>query len=415
MSEENRSASEESLLPPDVIEPAPSAAREQEDAAPGKELPDAPTPEPETPPDSPAPEDGLRREEPAPPENPVLLEDELTAAEAAQFGDGQPEEPASGERLPSAEFADAPSDRASAPPREELRAAVRRAEKAGRDRKKLALGVRAAALLVLVGALLALFAASIAPRAIPERKPASSSSVPVPSSEPEDDPLSPADPELWSLLLANTEHPLPEGYEPELADTGNGQYVDVRILEPLNDLFDAAAEDGIRLYVRSAYRSEETQRTLFYQLQAEYEAMGYSSEEAYALAKKLRNLPGTSEHQTGLAVDIVSASAPRVNLVASLADTEWAKWLLENAADYGFILRYPEGKTEITGTSFEPWHYRYVGVEDAKKIMAAGLCLEEYLGVAETAQEAASEGTSSAASSAAADGQSSSQQGEKDS
>ena len=88
-------------------------------------------------------------------------------------------------------------------------------------------------------------------------------------------------------------------------------------------------------------------------------------------------MPGTSEHQTGLTVDIISQSYWQLD--EGYAETYEAQWLKEHAAEYGFILRYPKDKTAITGTSFEPWHYRYVGVEDAQKIMAQGLCLEEYL------------------------------------
>ena len=109
----------------------------------------------------------------------------------------------------------------------------------------------------------------------------------------------------------------------------------------------------------------------------DYLAMGYSNAEAYAATKRLRNVPGTSEHQTGLTVDIISQSYWQLD--EGYAETYEAKWLKEHAAEYGFILRYPKDKTAITGTSFEPWHYRYVGVEDAQKIMAQGLCLEEYL------------------------------------
>ena len=88
--------------------------------------------------------------------------------------------------------------------------------------------------------------------------------------------------------------------------------------------------------------------------------------------------PGTSEHQTGLALDIVAASYQLLD--EGQEDTAEQKWLMENSWKYGFILRYMKDKTDITGTSFEPWHYRYVGVEDAQKITAQGVCLEEYLG-----------------------------------
>ena len=101
---------------------------------------------------------------------------------------------------------------------------------------------------------------------------------------------------------------------------------------------------------------------------------------AFAATKQWRNEPGTSEHETGLAVDIVGAADINAALVESLEERDWAVWLREHAPEYGFILRYMKDKTDITGTSFEPWHYRYVGVEDAQKITAQGVCLEEYLG-----------------------------------
>lgn len=205
------------------------------------------------------------------------------------------------------------------------------------------------------------------------------------SSVAQEETLAPRDPDLWSLLLANTTHPLPEGYAPELASVGYDfrnieQFVDQRIQEPLLDMLAAAEEDGVYLQVRSAYRSHENQTILFESMKQDYIAQGYTEEEAYAATKRWRNVPGTSEHETGLAADIVAVGYGG-SLDESLEETEEAKWLYENAADYGFILRYPKDKTDITGTSFEPWHYRYVGVEDARKIMDAGICLEEYLGM----------------------------------
>ena len=113
-----------------------------------------------------------------------------------------------------------------------------------------------------------------------------------------------------------------------------------------------------------------------------YLNQGMTEEQALAETKKWRNVPGTSEHETGLSADIVGAADLNADLVPGLSERDWAVWLKAHAADYGFILRYPSDKTDITGTSFEPWHYRYVGVEDAKKIMAQGICLEEYLGAA---------------------------------
>ena len=202
-------------------------------------------------------------------------------------------------------------------------------------------------------------------------------STPQPAPTPAPD--APADPNLWSLLLANTQNPLPDGYEPPQLATidAAGRQVDSRIAQPLQQMIAAAEKDGAHLVVTSAYRSYERQEELFVSMIRDYLAMGYSNAEAYAATKRLRNVPGTSEHQTGLTVDIISQSYWQLD--EGYAETYEAKWLKEHAAEYGFILRYPKDKTAITGTSFEPWHYRYVGVEDAQKIMAQGLCLEEYL------------------------------------
>lgn len=192
----------------------------------------------------------------------------------------------------------------------------------------------------------------------------------------------PADPTLWSLMLANTQHPLPDGYvPPQLAEMDKeGRQLDARIAGPFREMVAAAEKDGCHLVLTSGYRSEERQKELYVQMLRDYLSMGYGAAGAWDATKSLRNIPGTSEHQTGLAADIVSAGY--WTLDEGYADTAEAKWLVKHAAEYGFILRYPKDKTEITGTSYEPWHYRYVGVEDAKKIMARGITLEEYLGEA---------------------------------
>ena len=222
-------------------------------------------------------------------------------------------------------------------------------------------------------------------------KSSASSAPPASSAEPEPepapDPNAPADPALWSLLLTNVSHPLPDGYAPELASVGsnsrNGQqFMDERVADAMLQMVAAAKQDGVDLVVRSAYRSTQEQASLFNSMKQSYLNQGLSEEQALAETKKWRNVPGTSEHETGLCADIVGAADLNADLVPGLSEREWAKWRKEHAADYGFILRYPEDKTGVTGTSFEPWHYRYVGVEDARKIMSQGVCLEDYLGAA---------------------------------
>lgn len=194
----------------------------------------------------------------------------------------------------------------------------------------------------------------------------------------------PADKTLWSLLLCNETHALPENYEATVTyvkpfEGISEQQCDSRIVTPLKNMFAAAEKDGIYLYFRSGYRSFATQTILFEAMQQDYMSQGMTAQEALAATKRLRNVPGTSEHETGLAVDIVPLSQPDMNLTAAFESTNEAKWLLEHCAEYGFILRYPKDKTALTGTSFEPWHFRYVGTEDAVKIMSQGICLEEYL------------------------------------
>lgn len=181
----------------------------------------------------------------------------------------------------------------------------------------------------------------------------------------------------WNLLLVNASNPLPDGFEPEL-DTVTGDWqVDRRIVEPLTKMMNQARGEGIDLLICSAYRSVDKQTQLFESRKSNYLAQGMDEEEAVAATLTLTNRPGTSEHHTGLALDIVTPSYQ--NLDDGYADTPAAKWLLENAASFGFILRYPKDKSSITQVSFEPWHYRYVGEEHAKAIMEAGICLEEYI------------------------------------
>ena len=203
------------------------------------------------------------------------------------------------------------------------------------------------------------------------------SSLPEESQENEPPAEVPGD---WKLVLVNYNHPLtPQDYTPELARVQDSvpYQVDVRILAPAQEMIAAAKRDGVDLLVCSAYRPYESQKRNFDNSVESYVAAGYSREDAIAATKRLIAEPGTSEHQTGLAMDIVTPSYQVLD--DGYADTAAAKWLLEHAAEYGFILRYPKDKTEWTKIDFEPWHYRYVGVDAAKEIMANGLSLEEYL------------------------------------
>ena len=177
----------------------------------------------------------------------------------------------------------------------------------------------------------------------------------------------------WQLLLVNSWNPIPEGYKPELTELWNGESVDSRIYPDLQAMFDDARAAGLEPYVTSGYRTDQVQQSLMDEEIADYTAQGYSEEEARSIAEQWVAAPGTSEHQIGLAVDISME-----NTGTRGASDVW-KWLMDHSYKYGFILRYPEDKTDITGISYEPWHYRYVGKEAAKEIYRRGVCLEEYL------------------------------------
>ena len=177
--------------------------------------------------------------------------------------------------------------------------------------------------------------------------------------------------EEWNLIIVNRWNELPEDYSVELTELSNGQKVDSRIYPYLQEMFDAAREEGVYPVVREGYRTAEEQQEILEDRIQTYINQGYSRSRAERTAKEWVALPGTSEHQLGIAVDI--------NADKSMCSNEEVyAWLAENAYKYGFILRYPLGKQEITGTSYEPWHYRYVGEEAALEIYEQGICLEEY-------------------------------------
>lgn len=177
----------------------------------------------------------------------------------------------------------------------------------------------------------------------------------------------------WYLMLVNKWNALPEDYQVELVELDNGQSVDKRIYPSLQKMFNAARADGVYPIVASGYRTPEKQQSLMDEKIEEYKAQGYEAEAAKAEAKKWVAVPGTSEHQLGFAVDINADGIQS-------AGYEVYDWLDAHAHEYGFICRYPQSKTEITGISNEPWHYRYVGIEAATEIHDQGVCLEEYLG-----------------------------------
>ena len=181
----------------------------------------------------------------------------------------------------------------------------------------------------------------------------------------------------WNLLLVNPWNKIPGEYFVELTNLVNGHSIDKRVYPDLQAMIDAMRTEGLYPVICSSYRTYEKQQTLFNNEVSQCLAQGYSQKEAEAEAGKSIAIPGTSEHQTGLAVDIVDISYQILD--ENQENTAVQKWLIKNSYKYGFILRYPKDKSEITGIYYEPWHYRYVGKEVAKEIYEKGICLEEYL------------------------------------
>ncbi|WP_231514894.1 D-alanyl-D-alanine carboxypeptidase family protein [Oceanobacillus salinisoli] len=181
------------------------------------------------------------------------------------------------------------------------------------------------------------------------------------------------------LALINKEYALPDNYEPEDLVIPNVQFPFTDELPKkqmrevaaiaLEEMFQAADEAGLELYAQSGYRSFDRQEAIF---AANVSANGEEE------ANKFSARPGESEHQSGLSMDITSPEV-RFKLVVEFGETDEGQWILENAADYGFIIRYPEGKEDITKYQYEPWHLRYVGEKAAKEITENDITLEEYL------------------------------------
>ena len=255
------------------------------------------------------------------------------------------------------------------------------------------------------------------------------------------------DPDDWELILVNQDHPIPEDYTFTLDYTDEQELysADERIIEPLQQMLEACRDAGYTPEICSAFRSADTQTYLYQEEETDGPIGGYwdietgewvptgegywnelgewiltgggywdpdtgewidlfAEEDAETAPEEDADgedtpeeedsephadavaAPGTSEHELGLAVDIYSSE--NIELDESQEDTETQQWLMEHCYEYGFILRYPKDKSEITGIIYEPWHYRYVGVDAAMDIRDSGLCLEEYLEQMKTYKEA---------------------------
>lgn len=178
--------------------------------------------------------------------------------------------------------------------------------------------------------------------------------------------------------LVNPWRSLPEDYTVNLLPIDDSQYIEASCYSALMKMLNACEEAGYRPVVCSAYRTNSYQEYLYQRKVDFYLQQDYEQEEAETLAATVVARPGTSEHQLGLAVDIVDAKYPYLD--EQQEDTATQQWLMEHCWEYGFILRYPVGTMESTGIIYEPWHYRYVGLEVAKEVNALGVTLEEYLG-----------------------------------
>ena len=184
------------------------------------------------------------------------------------------------------------------------------------------------------------------------------------------------------ILVLNPWNSLPEGYEPDLVELGShyatsNNRVDRSCYDALIEMMDACNDVCPRVCVLSGYRSVTSQEKLFKKQVDKNLKKGYSQEEAERLAAQVVAVPGTSEHHSGLAVDIIDTRLWA--LEEEQEDLPAQQWLMEHCWEYGFILRYPKDKTDVTGIIYEPWHYRYVGKELAKELHDLDLTLEEYL------------------------------------
>lgn len=191
------------------------------------------------------------------------------------------------------------------------------------------------------------------------------------------------------LMLANKDNVLPESYVPTFAKVPLSYYIsnskdnrlDERAAPYLEKFIDAARTAGYNIDIISGYRTYQYQQDNYTRHVKQFEAKGETTSQAEADAAKLVAPPGTSEHETGLAADIITSDWYNKNpdLNADFDKTPAFTWLYNHCADYGFILRYPKDKVSATGYEYEPWHYRFVGIDNAKVIMQKKICLEEYV------------------------------------
>lgn len=251
-------------------------------------------------------------------------------------------------------------------------------------------------LLVLLSVtLLVLISSRIAPGAALQPATPQVTDDPIQPTDPvqETEPLGPVEPDKpkrirellpglslndWNLRLVNNTYVLPNTFAPNVTSIRNDQYFDERAADALEEMLTAAEEAGYTVCVRTGYRPYATQAYLFNGRASQIQwGTEMTLAEAEMEARKVVAYPGTSEHQLGLGADVMDTVSNSMTL-ENAADLPLLKWLTEHCAEYGFILRYPPDKTEITGW-WEPWHFRYVGKEAAEYMTENNLCLEEFV------------------------------------
>lgn len=255
-------------------------------------------------------------------------------------------------------------------------------------------------LIVLVVILLSIVSSRVSPQlpsaedpsiSAPSTIPGTSESPSVPddvepSVAPSESPEIPDEPEIdlpdvsiheWNLKLVNNSNVLSSSFAPDVSEIVDGQYFDSRAVDALNALLDGAKKNGFNTYISTAYRPYSTQAWIFNGKASQIAWPNGDLVEAEKQARKIVAYPGTSEHQLALCADIIDSS--NTPLVAEdVEEMPLLLWLQEHCHEYGFIYRYPKHKEEITGW-YEPWHFRYVGIEAATFIMENDLCLEEFI------------------------------------
>lgn len=179
------------------------------------------------------------------------------------------------------------------------------------------------------------------------------------------------------LIIVNKDNRVPDDWNTDMVELSGGNMVDGIVYSDLQRMLDKARKKGYDPIVCSSYRSKGRQKEIYKETVQKYIDQGMNKKAAKKAAREWVSLPGTSEHQLGLAVDIVSASNQVLDTAQEFNPVQ--RWFMKNCYKYGFILRYPDGKKDVTGIEYEPWHYRYVGKKHAKAMKRLGLCLEEYV------------------------------------